>query len=58
MVGDIQEFEEVCLEAHVIAVSLDSELYGLNLNEVQEQKFFYSVEVVLAGIEAKDRQFL
>ena len=28
IVGDIQEFEEVCLETHMIVVYLDSELDG------------------------------
>ena len=55
IVGDIQEFEEVCLETHMIVVSLNSELDGLSLNEVREQKMFHGVQIVLAGVEAKDR---
>ena len=33
---------------------LDGELDGLSLNEVGKEKFFHSIEIVLARIEAKD----
>ena len=42
----------------MIAISFDGEFDGLSLNEVREEKFFHSVEIVLARVEAKDRQFL
>ena len=36
----------------MVAVSFDSELDGLRLNEVGKYKFFHSVEIVLARVEA------
>ena len=43
---------------HMIVISFDGEFDGLCLNEVREEKFVHSVEIVLAGVEPKDRQFL
>ena len=42
----------------MIAVSLDSELDRLSLNEVREQKFFDGIQVIFSRVEAKDRQLL
>ena len=42
----------------MIAISLDSELDGLSLNEVREQKLFDSVDIVLARVKTEDREFL
>ena len=55
IVIDVEEFEEVCLKTHVIAVSLDSKFDRVVFHQVREQKFFHSVEIILPGIEAKDR---
>ena len=55
IVLDVEEFEEVCLKTHVIAVSLDSEFDGVVFYQVREQKFFYSIFFILPRIEAKDR---
>ena len=46
VITDIQGLQIICLDTHMVAVSLDSELGGLRLNEIREQKFFHSVEIV------------
>ena len=51
---DLEELQEVCLQTHVIVVSVDSKLDMMMFYRVREQEFLGSIQIVLPGIELED----
>jgi hypothetical protein len=58
VVGDVQELQRLCLDAHEVVVSLHGMLDPLALHQLCKKINLHGADVTLAGVESHYWQFL
>ena len=58
VVGDVQELQRLCLDAHEVVVSLHGILDHLALHQLCKKIHLHGIDVILAGVESHHWQFL